>query len=87
MTETTADDSLRRLVYETYFSIPPGDRQAAEWAIKPQAWDEIRKLQSRDTPLVLPIPGDGRPLLLGLPVRLDDLADWVELRPSAPTAQ
>lgn len=87
MTGTTAEDNLRALLYETYFSILPRDRQHAEWVIKPQLWDEIRMLKSSDDlPFVLPMPGEVRRVLMGLPVHLDDLADWVELRPSTSTA-
>lgn len=69
------------LLYETYFSLPPRDRQHAEWFVRPQLWDEIRRLKTMGGELlVLSMPDEGRYILMGLPVNLDESADWVELR-------
>ncbi len=73
-------DNLLRLVYETYFDVPPQARQGAEWFIKPQLWDEIKKLSVDNVPVVIPVQGEVRCFLMGRPVNVDGRADWIELR-------
>lgn len=78
-------DNLLRLVYETYFNVTPRDRQGAEWFVKPELWAEIKKLSVDNIPVVIPVPGEVRCFLMGLPVNVDAQVDWIELRAAMPT--
>jgi HK97 family phage major capsid protein len=74
-------NDLIKLIYETYFSVQPQDRQSAKWFIKPQLWEDIRQLKSgNNVSMVVPMLNEDRYFLIGLPVHLDEHADWIDLR-------